>query len=901
MKNHVLKKALMPAFTLSALTVAIHAVAQEGPVVEPVSVKPVEEVVIVGRLQSGAENLVMERLEQEVAVDIIGSDFIGRVGDSTVAAALRRVPGVTLVDDKYVFVRGLGERYSSTLLNGAYVPSPDLSRSVIPLDIFPTSIVQSLQVQKVHSSDMPAAFGGGSVDIRTKGIPSEFVFSLELGSGMNSESDGDFLSYKGGGSDIEGEDDGTRALSSTLRQALETYGGSLNRSDILAVLRQTNPNATLADAETVNRQLATELYRNINTYEVDGDPDFSGEIALGNRYYIGDAEETEIGFLTGFSYDRQWRNNTSIARAVNDDDIFESKRETVQNVSMAFNFGVGLRLNEDHSIETTSILLRNTDDKVSITDAYDNERPLSGGVSNRLYQIRYEQRELEVHQIKGQHKLGEATLEMLKLDWLAAAEGLGFDWYYSDSESTTEIPNEVAVGASTNFNNNTTTVNRNSSSADYRFTDLEDQVESYGWEVSMPFTTMDWNINLSGGMDYWQKARVYRQTQFSLGTVDPDAPLAGPLDKVYSDGNLLNPDYGYQIGVAGSNSESYIAVNKVDAYYGKFDVTWLDTWRVVAGLRWEDYQQVGLTWDPLDYDGIPIVTGESGGQDAIAQELADAVFTDDDVYTSVAVTYMRPGFLAEDFQLRFGFSETTVRPDLREIANASYVDPITGALVFGNPDVVPAQFKNYDVRAEWFFSGGDNLTVSLFYKDITDPIEQFQAAAGDTNTAVEIINAESATITGVEFEFMKTLAEYSTALTPFFVQGNLTLLDTELVAGSNADAPTNAKRDLVGASDYAANFIIGYDSPDEMHAATLSYNVFGERLYFAGRNGEPDAYEQPFHSLDFTYSFYPTANLTFKFKLKNILDQGLEIERNGRVTYEEEVGRTLTASIQYQF
>lgn len=901
MKMHVMKKALMPAFTLSALSIAVQAVAQDGPGMEPVKIKPVEEVVVVGRLKSGAENLVMERLEQEVAVDIIGSEFIGRVGDSTVGAALRRVPGVTLVNGKYVFVRGLGERYSSTLLNGAYVPSPDLSRSVIPLDIFPTSIVQSLSVQKVHSSDMPAAFGGGSVDIRTKGIPTDFVFNVELGTGLNTESDGDFLSYKGGGTDIRGEDDGTRALSGNLLRALNTYGGSLDRSDILEVMRQTNPNATLADAEAANRELATELYRNINTYEVDGDPDFSGEVNLGNRFYLGDAEETELGFLTGFSYDRQWRNEKSVARAVNDDTIADYKNETTQNVSMAFNLGFGLRLNEDHSIDTTSLFLRNTDDKVSITDRYDNERPESGGVSNRLYRIRYEQRELEVHQIRGTHKLGEYTREMLDLDWLEFADGLGFDWYYSDSSSTTEIPNEVAVGASTNFAANTTTVNRNSSSADYRFTDLEDEVESYGWEVSMPFSTMDWTANLSAGMDYWQKSRVYRQTQLSLGTVDTDADLVGPLDKVYSDSNILNPDNGYQIAVAGSNSESYIAVNKVDAYYGKFDVTWLDTWRVVAGLRWEDYQQVGLTWDPLDFNGISIVTSESGGQQAIADELNNAVFTDDDMYTSVALTYMQPGFLAEDFQLRFGFSETTVRPDLREIADASYVDPITGALVFGNPDVVPSQFKNYDVRAEWFFSNGDNLTVSLFYKDITDPIEQFQAAAGDTNTAVEIINADSAEITGIEVEFMKTLGEFSEVLQSFFVQGNLTLLDTELVAGNKADAPTNPKRDLVGASDYAANFIVGYDSPNEMHAATLSYNVFGERLYFAGRNGEPDAYEQPFHSLDMTYSYYPTENIIVKLKLRNILDQGLEIEREGRLTYEEEVGRTLSASIQYQF
>ncbi|WP_051171180.1 TonB-dependent receptor domain-containing protein [Spongiibacter marinus] len=902
MKKQMIKKGLLPAFSLSALSLAVSAVAQEADSDLSFN-KPLEEVVVVGRLKSTAENLVIERLEQEVAVDFLGAEAIGRIGDSTVAAALRRVPGVTLIDDKFVFVRGLGERYSSTLLNGAVVPSPDLTRSVIPLDIFPTSIVESLAVQKVHSSDMPAAFGGGNVDIRTKGIPSDLVFSLEIGTDYNSASDGRLLTYKGGSDDIYGNDDGTRALSYKLKQALRQYGGSLDRNDILADMRQSNPNATLADAEQLNRELALNLYRNIDIYETDDDDNFSAEVNAGNRFYLGDAEEIEFGVLAGLSYDRSWRNKSSEVRSVSDEDEAEFKNETTQNTSIAANLNFGLRLNEDHSLETTSLYLRNTDDKTSVTDSYDNDQPVGGDISDRQFRIRFEQRELVVNQIRGEHTFGELSREQLGWDQLAFAEGLKFNWFYSDSESTTEIPNEVAVQARhVEGPNGSTTVAANATAADYRFTDLQDEVESYGWEVKMPFSTMDWKVELSGGNEYWEKARTYQQTQFGLGAVNaPDSVRSGPLDRVYSDANILDPSNGYQIQVAGSNSESYIAANRVDAYYGKLDVTWQDTWRVVAGLRYEDYQQVGLTWDPLDFDGIPVVSNESGGQQAIIDELENAVFTDDDTFASLAATYMLPGFWAEDFQLRFGYSETTVRPDLREIADSSYVDPVTGALVFGNPDVRPAQFKNYDLRAEWFFSNSDSFTASLFYKDISDPIELFQAAAGDTNTAVEIVNADSATILGAEVEFMKSLGDFSDALIPFFLQGNLTLLDTELVAGSNADAPTNAKRDLVGASDYAANLILGFDSADEMHAATLSYNVFGERLYFAGRNGEPDAFEQPFHSLDATYSFYPNQSVIVKVKVKNILDEELEIERDGKTTFREEVGTTFSASIEYEF
>lgn len=904
MKKQIVKKGMLPVFSLTALSMAISAVAQEADSDLSFN-KPLEEVVVVGRLKSSAENLVIERLEQEVAVDFLGSEAIGRIGDSTVAAALRRVPGVTLIDDKFVFVRGLGERYSSTLLNGAVVPSPDLSRSVIPLDIFPTSIVESLAVQKVHSADMPAAFGGGNVDIRTKGIPTDFVFTLEVGTDFNTESKDGLVTYKGGSDDILGNDDGTRALAASLKSALQKYRGSLDRNDILTDLRQTNPNATLADAEQINRELATGLYRNINVYETDDDQNYSGEVNIGNRFYLGESEEIEFGVLAGVSYDRTWRKKSSTARSISDSDEVEFRDKTTQNTSLAANLNFGLRLNEDHSLETTSLYLRNTDDEVAIADSYDNDQPISGGISDRLYSIRYEQREMKVNQIRGEHTFGEVTREMIGWDPLAVAEGLKFNWFYSDSESTTEIPSEIDV-QTRQPRNGRNTVAANGTAADYRFTDLKDEVESYGWEVKMPFSTMDWKVEVSGGSEYWQKARSYRQLEFGLGSVDAsDAVRTGPLDVVFSDANLLDPNNGYQIAVAGSNSESYIAANRVDAYYGKLDVTWQDTWRIVAGLRYEDYQQVGLTWDPLDFDGSPIIVNDGASPEVIAEELQNAVFQDDDTYMSLAATYMLPGFWAEDFQLRFGYSETTVRPDLREIADSSYVDPVTDALVFGNPDVLPSQFKNYDVRAEWFFSNSDSLTVSVFYKDITDPIELFQAAAGDTNTAVEIINAESAEILGAEVEFMKSLGDLSDHLLPFFLQGNLTLLDTELVAGDKADAPTNAKRDLVGASDYAANLILGYDSPDEKHAATLSYNVFGERLYFAGRNGEPDAYEQPFNSLDATYSYYPTPGLIVKLKVKNILDDGVEIQREnaGRevTTYEEEVGTTFSASIQYEF
>ena len=156
-----------------AVTVGGQSAPVEGKSTTPAvtSTNKMEEIIVTGRQRSAAESVVEERLQATVVADIVSSEQISRLGDSTVSLALRRLPAVTLVGDQFIYVRGLGERYSSTTLNGANVPSPDLTRNVIPLDLFPAEIVESLSVQKGYSPDQSAAFGGGSVDIRTLTIP----------------------------------------------------------------------------------------------------------------------------------------------------------------------------------------------------------------------------------------------------------------------------------------------------------------------------------------------------------------------------------------------------------------------------------------------------------------------------------------------------------------------------------------------------------------------------------------------------------------------------------------------------------------------------------------------------------------------------------------------------------
>lgn len=875
----------------------------------------IEEVVVLGRFISSSESLVNERMNDAFATDLLGADTISRLGDSTVGAALRRVPGLTLVQDKFVYIRGLGERYTQTTLNGAFIPSPDLTRNVIPLDVFPTSIVESLRVQKSWSPALSANFGGGAVDIRTKGVPDDFNLSFEVGVGHNTESPSEMLTYEGGGDDFWGTDDGTRALSPVIQDGIVAYQGNPSVNNILAFMERQDPSATLFDAETENRELAAALYRDIAIQEECPDPDWNIRGSVGDNFLIG--SDWAIGYNLGGSYDTDWRfQRTRTAAYGAPEEQSGISEESTRTVNIAGTMNLGLSYLDEHEISTTSLMLRNTDDETEVYDFFNENRIKSNGQGFRDYRLEFEEREMLTHQVIGRHTLGSATRNTFEqvenlLGWVPMDTEIS--WFYSTSEAETEIPNRVLVSSETATDPVTgavqsESVRLTSSAADFRFTDLDDEVENYGWAGMVPLEWGSSYIELSGGGDHAQKARTYRQTQFSLGYLNvADASiLQGSLDDVFSDENIFaavpdhaNPVPGsvqYTNNVVfdrqGANTNSYLAATMTDSVWGAVDWTLADTWRFAAGARWEDYRQVALSWNPYGFsEDDPQVT-----TDPVVLE--EGTFDEDKVYPAVSVTYMGD-LWAENFQLRFGYSETAVRPDLREITASSYIDPITDDLVRGNPGIVPADVDNIDIRAEWFFSNGDNLTVTLFNKDLTNPIEFFEIPASDTTIAREVVNASSAEVRGVEFEGLKELAFLGGIFDTLFVQGNLTLQESELVAGPNANVPTNPERDLTGASEYVANVMLGFDSRDAKHTASLIYNVFGERLFVAGRNGAPDGYEQPFHSLDVTYFWYPTDKITIKAKAQNLLGETVTIERAGVTVFEEDPGTTISLAFSW--
>lgn len=918
--NRFIKFALASAMSAAIMTVA----AQDSE-----STGQIEETVVIGTLRSAAGDIVAERLESETVVDILGAEQIARVGDSTVAQALTRVPGITLIGGQFIYVRGLGERYSSTLLNGARVPSPDLSRSVLPLDIFPASILDSLSIEKGFSADKPAAFGGGSIDIRTKGVPDDFVFSIQLGGSFNTDAR-EALSYSGGSDDVFGTDDGLRALSSDIEAALDTFASdfftsevdpSLSPISIQRTMDLAEVEITLEEAEAINADLATGINRDLS---IRGDStnlprDFSGSVSLGNLFYVGN--KSEIGVLSSVGYENSTRSVERIARTVTDpNENFEDESQTTDNVGITGSLNAGWRYGEDHELTTTNIFLRDTDDDVSITDIFNTTSGFSTGQGIREFDYRFEERQFFVNQFAGTHFFGAETQDLLGLgDRFRFLEQLELNWFVSNAQTTTLIPSETNLQATTAFDVNTgeiisTVLSPIDNLLSTSFTDLDEDLDSAGWELELPFFVGDWQITLSGGAKFDQQERSFAQTDLTLGTTNTlatdvltlESADPGDISRALSDQTIQNPDLDFELNFVNGLSNSYLAATDTDAYFGQADFRWNETWRFTFGLRFEDYQQFSVPFEPNRLSGSPLIDFrpteilESTG-------FPEGVFLENDFYPSFAFTWSRPGFAgAEDFNVRFGFSETVVRPDLREISDSSYLDDRLNIVVSGNPEVIPSSLRNFDARAEWFFGNGDSLTISAFFKDIDNPIELFRDLGSEDSISATIENADTGESLGIELEFLKSLDLFGSFASQFFLSGNFTLADSEIDVGDLDANVTNDIRSLEGASDFVVNLQLGFDSHNNKHSGALAYNVFGERIFIAGVSTQDDSFEQPFNSLDLAYSYYASNNFTIKAKLRNILDDNIEITQDdpnfGNVTvFEQTVGRTLSFDVQYDF
>lgn len=851
----------------------------------------IEEVVVkASRLKGTAAAVLEERQNQAFVADIMGADQISRTGDGDAASALRRVTGLTLVDGKFIYVRGLGERYSSTQLNSMVVPSPDPTRSVVPLDLFPSDVIESLSVQKSYSPNMPAHFGGGNVDIRTKSMPSDFLFKMSLSAGYNTNLSDDGYFYDGGDDDWMGRDDGTRAMPAAISQAFAANGAAGIE----------NPGS--ADA---TRELLTALDWDIGPTEQSGDPSFGFSATLGNKYDL--ASESAWGYLIAVSYDNEW----SVNNEANGDNLIgigsENERfaQYYDGVTMEHNvrwsgmFNIGYEYNKNHKFELVNIALHDMSDRVRNRAFFDDNETEEGVLELRKVDVLYEEREMYSTQLKGTHNFPQFNFAY-------------FDWYYGKSRANRDAPGGIEAVFENDVENDIERLQDVSAArVDRTFQTLRDDSETWGWNFAYPLNGDNWEVELKVGADFSEKERTSENISFGVAHFQlGDAFTVGSyLNEIFDDAQIaqdgfFNSSSGAGVFVDGtSDGDKYAALNKNDAYYFMADFFINNQWRISGGVRYEDFHQISVPY--LKHSNLFQLD---------TQGLQEAAFIEDDFFPSLAVTYI----LDDTMQLRFNVGETAIRPDFRDISSASYIDPLTEFEVTGTPLLESSTVTHVDFRWEWYREDGNNVSVALFYKDIENPIETVELpSVGGATPQLMTANGDTGDITGIEFEFLQDFAFIG--VENWFMSGNLTLSDSEVDLGADQEGSlleqqvenagfdfvdnfvTNNTRRLIGHSEWVTNLQFGYDSADGNHSASIVYNVFGPRIIVPGARTAEDAEEESFHSLDVIYTYYPTYASSLKFKVKNLFDEDKEIEQNGLTKWSKEVGTSFDISYSYEF
>lgn len=832
-----------------------------------------EFVVLEPYISGSLASVLEERRSEDAVANILGAEQISKSGDSDAAGALRRVTGLTLVDGRFIYIRGLGERYSSTLLNGANVPSPDATRRVVPLDLFPTGIIESIAVQKGYTADLPGEFGGGAVEIKTRSVPEAPFFSVDFSlayrQGTTFENG---QTYHGGKSDWTGYDDGIRRQSSELKEA------TADGVQLKPYNRFTGEGFQPESLEIIGESL--KVIYDVKEEEID--PNISVSGAGGYVWDIGD--KNRFGFLAAVSYKDDWltvsQQRTDYVNA--GDGVLESENDYVaditgRSIDLSSFVTMGLEVGDNHSVSYNWMLLRNTTDVTEVEQGHNKD---ADGGDVRFTELEWTERQMMANQL-----IGESLFPAL---W-----GLKVDWQYTAAVAQSHQPDTRQY----RYDPDTLTPQQDdfifsirNDSNQRRWSELQDDSNSWNIDFAQP---LEWfentDILILAGLNDVRKTRDSSIRRFSFksrGSLSGNIDLRrNPSVEDIIFAETIAPN-GWQLEEVTIATDAYTAKQNIEAWYLGFDINFSETLRLGGGFRNEDSTQSVSTFNLFDPD--------NGA-------------TTSDLKTADRFPYFNGTWTLGEHQIRFGYAETINRPDFKELSESLYKDPILDRLVVGNPDLIAAYLTHYDVRWDFYFNPGEFVSFGVFYKQFENPIESVILASADSDLT-SFDNADSAENFGIEFELYKSLGfldnwwQWGAIWEKFYINTNYSWIDSEItLAESNSNIQTSSQRALQGQSPFVWNLQLGYDDEDRNINAAILYNVFGERIVDVGVSGAPDIIEQPRPSLDIVYSQGFGEHWKLKLKLKNLLDPKAEYTQGNEVTRSTQIGREYSIGAQYSF
>jgi TonB-dependent receptor len=776
---------------LSELNVVLVIKAKEG-----------ENVVVTGRRSSARMESVNASISflknTNTVASIISAESIRRSPDRNTGEVLKRTPGASLQDGKFLVVRGLADRYNQAMLNGILLSSTEPDRKTFSFDLIPASMIDNIIINKAFVPEYPGEWAGGLIQVNTRDIPAKGFLNVQVGTGFNTQTIGkDFYKQNGGNLDWLGINDGTRSLPA----------GYTTKSnfDILSAAEKTEIGKSMRNDWTprqVNAPLNASFQANAGFNTTMFGKKVGGTFGLiynkTNRFVDARNSQNSLQsnnvFFTDYDY--------------NDD-------RYVQDVMVGALGGISVQLNSRHKISAKSMINVNTDNYVINRSGNDYIR----NNDVRSNELTFKQNTFFSSQLIGEHTLATP----LKLKWYGS-----FNILDGQSPDQRRIAYTRTTGTQTPFS--LLIGNSLSQESGSRiFQDLSDYIYTAGGDLTYSFNWLGQKQTLKGGYMLQIKDRLYDAKLFANQLPVDNVPLrALPADQVFAPENFGNGvDNKFAFDAIKGNTFRYLANTILNAGFLQLDNQFTPSLRVVWGLRVENYDQlVGSVkkWDPR--------------------------------HTYSEVLDFLPGLnatlkLNDKTNLRLSGSQTVIRPELRELAALNLYDFELNASIQGNPSLKRTKVTNADFRYEYYPRAGEVFSAGVFYKYFKDPIEQFFTLGSGGASTFNFQNPEKAQSYGAEVEFRKKL-DFANALRNFTFQANAAYIYSRV---KDESVNLAIDRPMQGQSPYLINLGLMYDLEKQGLNATILFNQIGERIYLVGDisagAGAPDVYEAPRPVMDF--------------------------------------------------
>ena len=800
-----------------------------------------DEVIVTTTAKNNTEASVL--LIQKRAVNLIdglSAQSIQKTGDSDLASAIKRIPGVSVQDGKFVYVRGLGDRYSKTLLGGLEVPGLDPDKNTLQLDIFPTNLLDNILISKSASADLNSDFTGGIVDVILKdfSVLPEYSFSIRGSYNPDMNLNDNFIGNENEAFNFLGFDNGY-------------FDNPLSSKQEIPF-----PETFNIGQSVLTRFLTQKLESTMDASRFQSFLNYSIGATASNQYNLSDTKS--IGYIASLSLKRDYEYYESFFNGTvekeNINKPLEPYSEQVGEFGQVKNLGsalLGISLKTTNSKYKLNLLAIKSGESGAIKGNYKEfiENPYNGDASI----LTYTDRNILSLPFSSQHIFngGNSSLDIKIAPSIARV-------YDKDFKKTVF---EIAPNGNKLISPNTT------QNPTRLWRSLKEDVIS---------SKIHYNLDLKGekiqgkikfGSSFTYKQRDFETDDYRIAYRGLSSVLGGDAN------NILAPNFIYDLD---TNQGSYIkgdfqrtnqyeSSGQTFAGYISSELILSDKWKSTIGLRFENYL--------VKYTGENIEAIKFNNEKLIDTK---------DLYPSLNVIRT----INDDRNLRISYSKTTARPTFKEISAAQIYDPITERYFVGNPDVNPTYINNFDLRYESYSDGNQIFAISTFYKQFSDPIE---ITAFDANQPSVFIvrNNEEASVYGIELEYRKDILnndnhKLSLNLNTSVIQSIQTMSDAEYQGRliSNPDKEIDDSRELQGQSPYLINLGLVYNLFEKNIEIGSYYNVQGKTLEVVGIGNLPDVYTLPFHNLNLNISksFGKNLDQSLTFKAENLLNSKRESE-----------------------